>query len=86
MEYLRQDDVLPEERVLSRMLESRDLIDANPDAAWNRAMQALNLLGRAELPNGVADVTVRRETRGESFSTSVAASLPKVPTIWDRPR
>lgn len=63
VEYLQQDDVLPEERVLTRMRESRDLIDADPEAAWNCAVQALNLLGRAELPNGVADVTVRREAR-----------------------
>ena len=63
VEYLRQDDVLPEERVLSRIRESRALIDPDPEAAWNRAVQALNLLGRAELPNGVADVAVRREAR-----------------------
>ena len=63
IEYLQQDDVLPEERALSRIRESRELIDADPEAAWNRAVQSINLLGRAELPNGVSDIAVRRETR-----------------------
>ena len=63
VEYLQQDDVLPDDRVLSRIRESRELIDADPEAAWNRAVQSINLLGRAELPNGVADITVRRQTR-----------------------
>ena len=53
----------PEERVLARIRESRELIDANPAAVWNRAVQALNLLGRADLPNGVADFEVRTEAR-----------------------
>ena len=61
VEYLSDEDVSPEERVLARIRESRDMIDANPAAAWNRAVQALNLLGRSELPNGVADFGVRTE-------------------------
>ena len=59
--FLGEDDATPEERVLSRIRESRELVDADPAAAWNRAIQAFNLLGRADLPNGVADLSVRRE-------------------------
>ena len=61
VELLGEDDATPEERVLSRIGESRELVDADPAAAWNRAVQSFNLLGRAELPNGVADLSVRRE-------------------------
>lgn len=61
VEYLSEDDTTPEERVLSRIRESRELVDADPAAAWNRAVQSFNLLGRADLPNGVADRSVRRE-------------------------
>ena len=61
MEFLGEDDATPEERVLSRLRESRDLVDADPGAAWDRAVQSFNLLGRADLPNGVADLSVRRE-------------------------
>ena len=61
VEYLSEDDTTPEERVLSRIRESGELVDADPAAAWNRAVQSFNLLGRADLPNGVADRSVRRE-------------------------
>ena len=61
VELLGEDDATPEETVLSRIRESRELVDDEPAAAWNRAVQSFNLLGRADLPNGVADLSVRRE-------------------------
>ena len=62
VELLGEDDATPEERVLSRLRESQELVDTDPAAAWSRAVQSFNLLGRADLPNGVADPSVRRET------------------------
>ncbi len=59
IEYLAESDALEDERVLARIQESRDLLDGDPPAAWNRAVQAVSLLGNPHLPNGVADPEAR---------------------------
>ena len=42
-----------EERVLARTNDARELIDSAPRRAWQRACQAVRLLGDPDLPNGV---------------------------------
>ena len=59
IEYLAETDTLEEDRVMLRIRESRDLLDSDPPAAWNRTVQAESLLGNPNLPNGVADPEVR---------------------------
>ncbi|MCY4652259.1 MAG: DEAD/DEAH box helicase family protein [Dehalococcoidia bacterium] len=61
LEYLTPSDALPEDLALARIRESRELLDGAPAAAWNRAAQAVPLLGRPGIPNGIADEEVRRD-------------------------
>ncbi len=72
--HLIRSDASPEERVLVCMNDARLFIDSVPDRAWQRACQALRLLGDPELPNGVADRTVRAEA-GETVLATAARLL-----------
>ena len=61
IDYLSSDESTPEDRALARVAEARSLVEADREAAWQRASQALGLLGEPGLPNGVADPGVRRD-------------------------
>ncbi len=61
LQYMSAASDLPEDLVLSRIRQSRDLLGSNTLAAWNRATQAVQMLGKPDLPNGVGDPEVRRE-------------------------
>jgi hypothetical protein len=61
VEHFLSGDATPDERALSRIQEARELIDELPARAWQRAHQAVRLLGEPELPNGVSDESIRRE-------------------------
>jgi len=61
IEHFTNINVAPEERVLTRTKNARAQIDERPKLAWQRALQAMRLLGNSELPNGVATPSVRIE-------------------------
>ena len=64
------DDAPPEERVQARTKDARGLIDTAPGRAWQRACQAMRLLGDPQLPNGVSDESVRIEARTTLLATA----------------
>ena len=73
------DDAPPEERVLARTNDARSLIDATPRRAWQRACQAVRLLGDPGLPNGVSDETVRYDAREALLATAARLLVDGVP-------
>ena len=73
------DDAPPEERVQARTNDARALIDTAPGRAWQRACQALRLLGDPELPNGVSDESVRIEARTTLLATAARLLVDGVP-------
>ena len=73
------DDAPPEERVLARTADARALVDTAPRRAWQRACQAMRLLGDPQLPNGVADETVRLEARTTVLATAARLLVDGLP-------
>ena len=79
LDHLSHADAPPEERVLARTSDARGLIDAAPHRAWQRACQAVRLLGDRELPNGVADQAVRDGARRMLLETAARLMVDGVP-------
>lgn len=73
VEHFTDADALPEDRVMMRVDETRNVIDTLPGRAWQRIRQAQGLLGEADLPNGVSDTAIRKEVQETLFD--VAARL-----------
>ena len=78
VEHLRSDAPTGE-RVSARTSDARSLVDNAPQRAWQRACQALRLLGDPTLPNGVSDQTVRRESRITLLATAARLLVDGVP-------
>ncbi len=78
------DDAPPDERVQARTKDARGLIDTAPGQAWQRACQAMRLLGDPQLPNGVSDENVRIEARSTLLSTAARLLVDGVPTAVRR--
>ena len=78
------DDAPPEERVQARTNDARALVDTAPGRAWQRACQALRLLGDPQLPNGVSDESVRVEARMTLLATAARLLVDGVPTTVRR--
>ena len=78
------DDAPPEERVQARTNDARGLIDTAPGRAWQRACQAMRLLGDPQLPNGVADESVRIEARTTLLATAARLLVDGVPAAVNR--
>ena len=83
--HLIRSDASPEERVLVCINDARVFIDSVPDRAWQRACQALRLLGDPELPNGVADPTVRAEAGETMLATAARLLVEGAPKGVERP-
>ena len=79
LDHLSHADASPEERVLARTSDARGLIDAAPQRAWQRACQAVRLLGDKELPNGVAAQAVRDDARRTLLETAARLLVDGVP-------
>ena len=79
LDHLSHADASPEERVLARTSDARGLIDAAPHRAWQRACQAVRLLGDKDLPNGVADQAVRDDARRTLLETAAHLMVDGVP-------
>ena len=70
VDHFAHAEASPEERVLARTNDARVLIDSAPGRAWQRARQAIRLLGDPDLPNGVSDLVVRRDARTTLLATA----------------
>ena len=79
LDHLANSDASAEERVLARTNDARELIDSAPRRAWQRACQAVRLLGNPELPNGVSDRAVRAEARAALLATAARLLVDGVP-------
>ena len=78
------DDAPPDERVRARTKDARGLIDTAPGRAWQRACQAMRLLGDPHLPNGVSDENVRIEARTTLLYTAARLLVDGVPVAVRR--
>ncbi len=79
LDHLANADASAEERVLARTGDARALIDSAPRRAWQRACQAVRLLGEPDLPNGVSDPVVRRDARSTLLATAARLLVDGVP-------
>ena len=79
LDHLANSDASAEERVLARTGDARALIDSAPRRAWQRACQAVRLLGDPELPNGVSDPVVRGDARSTLLATAARLLVDGVP-------
>ena len=79
LDHLANADASAEERVLARTTDARALIDSAPRRAWQRACQAVRLLGEPDLPNGVSDPVVRRDARSTLLATAARLLVDGVP-------
>ena len=70
VDHFAHAEASPDERVLARTNDARALIDSAPGRAWQRARQAIRLLGDPDLPNGVSDPAVRRDARTTLMATA----------------
>lgn len=73
------DDAPPEQRVQARTSDARALVDTAPGRAWQRACQAIRLLGDPQLPNGVSDENVRLDARTTLLATAARLLVDGVP-------
>ena len=78
------DDAPPDERVQARTRDARALIDTAPGRAWQRACQAMRLLGDPQLPNGVSDETVRIEAHTTLLATAARLLVDGIPAAVRR--
>ena len=79
LDHLANADASAEERVLARTSDARALIDSAPRRAWQRACQAVRLLGEPDLPNGVSDPVVRGDARSALLATAARLLVDGVP-------
>ncbi len=70
VDHFAHAEASPDERVQVRTNDARALIDSAPGRAWQRARQAIRLLGDPDLPNGVSDPAVRRDARTTLMATA----------------
>ena len=84
LEHFTHAEASPEERVLVRTNDARELIDSAPGRAWQRARQAIRLLGDPDLPNGVSDPVVRRDARTTLLATAARLLIDGPPAAVSR--
>ena len=61
MEFFRDADLPLDERILARTRDALSLVDNLPQRAWQRACQALRLLGKPQEGTLASDEAIRRE-------------------------
>ena len=77
VEYVTERDTPIDESVRTRIRDATTLLDTAPTRAWQRAVQAFQMLGNPERPNGVNDAKLRQEARRTLLRT--AARLVATP-------
>ena len=68
----------------ARKQDARGLIDTAPGRAWQRACQAMRLLGDPHLPNAVSDESVRIEAQTTLLATAARLLVDGVPVAVRR--
>ncbi len=61
VELVEDADAPLDERILARTRDARNLLEESPVRAWDRARQALRLLGESLQPDSISDEDVRSE-------------------------
>ncbi len=84
IDFFDNADVLPEERAIAVMNEARNLIDNAPGRSWQRAVQSIQLLGDADLPNGISDPGTRREVGLTLLATAARLMIDGLPRSLSR--
>lgn len=84
VEYLNDDAAPPEDKVLQLINEARSLVDNAPGRAWQRALQSAQLLGNPELPNGVADGSIRSDAYNTLLTISARLLVDGIPDTMTR--
>lgn len=79
VEHLADAETTVEERVDGRINEARALVGERPARAWQRADQAVKLLGDPGLPNGVSDKEIRHRARTTLLATAARLLVDGVP-------
>lgn len=67
--HTREDAATAEERVLGRIRVAEELVQTAPLRAWELTRQAIDLLGPADVPEGVGNPAVRTQTADAVFRT-----------------
>ena len=79
-EFFRDADLPLDERILVRIRDARSLIDSVPERAWQRAGQALRLLGKPQEATFESDEALQREVCSSVLQVAarrlVATDLP----------
>lgn len=63
VELFLDSDATPEQRVLARVQDARSLVENSPLRAWERAMQAIRILGKPGQETSIGDETIKAEAR-----------------------
>ena len=79
VEHLADAETTVEERVDRRIDEARTLVGERPARAWQRADQAVQLLGDPDLPNGVSDKEIRHRARTTLLATAARLLVDGIP-------
>ena len=84
IEILRTDDTPVDQKAWDRVHQARTLIDDEPEGAWLRARQAIDLLGDPDLPNGVQDEVTRREAQDTALEIAARFLVDRFPGAVSR--
>lgn len=79
VEHFNDAETTVEERVDGRIEEARALVGERSARAWQRADQAVKLLGDPDLPNGVSDKEIRHRARTTLLATAARLLVDGVP-------
>ena len=63
VELFVDSDATPEQRVLARVQDARSLVEGSPLRAWERALQAMRILGKPGQETSIVDETIKVEAR-----------------------
>lgn len=63
VELFLDSDATPEQRVLARVQDARSLVEGSPLRAWDRALQAIRILGKPGQETSIGDETIKAEAR-----------------------
>ena len=63
VELFRDSDATPEQRVLARVQDARSLVEGSPLRAWDRALQAIRILGKPGQETSISDDSIKLEAR-----------------------
>ena len=77
-----KDDTPIDQKIWVWVDQARALIDDEPERAWLRARQAIDLLGDPDLPNGVQDEATRREAQDTALEIAARFLVECLPDAF----